>query len=51
MEVFLPKVINNKKLRKAACSSRASVQYVNSKTLQFLKDILLVLLDKDIEKK
>ena len=50
MELFLPKVINNKKHTKAACSSRASVQHVNRKTLQFLKDVLLVLPDKGIEK-
>ena len=35
MEVFLQQVINNKNHTKTACSSRASFQYINKKTLQF----------------
>ena len=37
MKLFLPQVINNKKHTKTACSSRASVQYVSRKFLQFYK--------------
>ena len=51
MEVFLPQVINNKQLTKTACSSWASVRYINRKLCIFIKDILLILLDKCIKER
>ena len=38
MEVPLLQIINTKKLRKTASSSRVVVQYVNRKILQFYKE-------------
>ena len=41
MEVSLPQITNKKHI-KTACSSKVSVKNISTKTLQFIKDILLI---------